>query len=522
MSCGDNDTQEQEQLMPRRRQVRRVDKSICQKCRQTKSMYIIRNVTFCKTCFEAAVFSRFTKSLHPPLKPPTSSKSAASSGYRPPVQSGSALIALSTGCGSTTLLDLLLTRQYIGKGDDRVIDKTKGEKEPVWRKGWVCYVDFSSVVGEVERQDEGQVQRKGSRMEEVKKWVEGRENGLGWVGLKAEDVFDKGLRSRLRALAGLPLQDVKEEATVQWAVDLKDHALPLSSASSSSSSPPTTPLTHLRNLLTSLPSSSRPQLLTHILSSLLTTVAHTLPHISHVLMGETSTRQAERLISGTALGRGWQLPLELAAVRVEPALPSPEHFITSAKAKGKESETQGFTWLKPMSDLTAKEAAIYCHLRSMSSFTYNARRWDSAGPPRAVGKTKGGVKSLEMLTENFIAGLGASHPATVSTINRTGGKLVFSGKEEDRPYCPVCQIKDQQHLYGETEALAPLLCYSCLTTLTPPTVVSKAKTRAQMAGLDVNGDEPVLLPVWVNEGVKRRQVGREKMKDEIKDFLIEE
>lgn len=87
---------------------------------------------------------------------------------------------------------------------------------------------------------------------------------------------------------------------------------------------------------------------------------------------------------------------------------------------------------------------------------------------------------------------------------------------------PTTISKDQQHLYGETEALAPLLCYSCLTTLTPPTVVSKAKTRAQMAGLDVNGDEPVLLPVWVNEGVKRRQVGREKMKDEIKDFLIEE
>lgn len=167
--------------MPRRRQVRRVDKSICQKCRQTKSMYIIRNVTFCKTCFEAAVFSRFTKSLHPPLKSPTSSRSAASSGYRPPAQSGSALIALSTGCGSTTLLDLLLTRRYIGKGDDRVVDKTKGEKEPVWRKGWVCYVDFSSVVGEIERQGEGQGQREGSRMEEVKKWVEGRENGLGWA-----------------------------------------------------------------------------------------------------------------------------------------------------------------------------------------------------------------------------------------------------------------------------------------------------------------------------------------------------
>ncbi|EAL21965.1 hypothetical protein CNBC1050 [Cryptococcus deneoformans B-3501A] len=504
-----------------------------------------------RTCFEAAVFSRFTKSLHPPLKSPTSSRSAASSGYRPPAQSGSALIALSTGCGSTTLLDLLLTRRYIGKGDDRVVDKTKGEKEPVWRKGWVCYVDFSSVVGEIERQGEGQGQREGSRMEEVKKWVEGRENGLGWVGLRAEDVFDRGLRNRLRLLAGLPIRDDKQEVAAQWAVDLKDHALPLSSPSSSSSPSPT-PLTHLRNLLSSLPPSSRPQLLSHILSSLLTTVAHTLPHISHVLMGETSTRQAERLISGTALGRGWQLPLELAAVRAEPALSSLEHLITSAEAEaeGENKENIGFTWLKPMSDLTAKEAAIYCHLRSLSSFTYNARHWDSAGPPPAAGKTKGGVKSLEMLTENFIAGLGASHPATVSTINRTGAKLVFPGKEEDRPYCPVCQMpvdpsalewksrtaltflstkteptaisKQQQPQHGETEALAPLLCYSCLTTLTPPTVVSKAKAKAQTAGLTVNGDEPVLLPVWVNEGVKRRQMGRREMKDEIKEFLIEE
>lgn len=38
-------------LLVGRRQVRRVDKSICQKCRQTKSMYIIRNVTFCKYAF---------------------------------------------------------------------------------------------------------------------------------------------------------------------------------------------------------------------------------------------------------------------------------------------------------------------------------------------------------------------------------------------------------------------------------------------------------------------------------------
>lgn len=87
---------------------------------------------------------------------------------------------------------------------------------------------------------------------------------------------------------------------------------------------------------------------------------------------------------------------------------------------------------------------------------------------------------------------------------------------------PTAISKQQQPQHDETEALAPLLCYSCLTTLTPPTVVSKGKAKAQTVGLTVNGDEPVLLPVWVNEGVKRRQVGRGEMKDEIKEFLIEE
>lgn len=87
---------------------------------------------------------------------------------------------------------------------------------------------------------------------------------------------------------------------------------------------------------------------------------------------------------------------------------------------------------------------------------------------------------------------------------------------------PTAINKQQQPQHDEIETLAPLLCYSCLTTLTPPTIVSKAKVKAQTAGLNVNGDEPVLLPVWVNEGVKRRQVGRGEMKDEIKEFLIEE
>ncbi|WVQ85594.1 hypothetical protein IAT38_007760 [Cryptococcus sp. DSM 104549] len=527
MSCGNvpegaTDNDGEKVSMQRRRQVRRVDKSICQKCQLQKSMYIIRNVTFCKTCFEAALFARFSKTLHPTLKLPSTTsaptRASASHAYRPPLQPGSALIALSSGCGSTALLDLLLTRGYIGRGDGAVADKTKGEKDCVWGKGWAVYVEFGGVV-------EGLEEREG----EVRELVEGYGKGLGWVGLRAEDVFDKGLRGRLRRMAGVDGGGSEGEETAAISVDLKDPDLPLFPlpTSASGTSTPPTPLTQLRTLLASLPPPSRPSLLAHILSSLLTLTAETLPNISHVLQGETSTRQAQRLIAGTALGRGWALPLELASSR---------------PASGSGPSSQKVTWLKPMKELTVKEAAIYCHLKGLGGWTRNGRRWEASGP---VGKRdargKGGVTSLEQLTEQFIAGLSVTHPSTVSTINRTGDKLVFPG-DYDTPPCPVCQMpvdpsaldwKSRTALTSlptktppppprpaeHTTSLAPLLCYSCLTTFTPQTVV--VRTEETVA-------EPVGMPLWVGEGVGRRlggvgrPVGRKEMRGEIAEFLIDD
>ncbi|ODO11853.1 hypothetical protein I350_00637 [Cryptococcus amylolentus CBS 6273] len=525
MACGNlpegQGTENEEQVnMPRRRKVRRVDKSICQKCQQVKSLYIFRNITYCKPCLEAAIFARITKSLHPPLKPQRStSRMAATSGHRPPPQSGSALVCLSSGCGSTTMLDLLLSKQYIGKGAGIPIDRTKGEKEPIWSKGYVVYVEFGGALNVEER------------TKEIREWVEQRQEGLEFIGVRAEDVYDPAFKSRLRQLGGAI--DGEEVSDIQpLSINLKDSDLPLFPVASSTST--TTPLDQLRTLLASLPPASRPQILSHILSSLVTAVAHALPNISHVLLGETSTRQAQRLISGTASGRGWQLPLELSAVRTEPPVAG--------------TESRGLVWLKPLKDLTTKEAAVYCHIKGLSQWTRNDRKWEVAGP---VGKRdargKGGVASLEMLTEQFIAGLSVTHPSTVSTINRTGDKLVFPGKEEERPHCPVCQLPiDPSALEWKSRTgltslptklnpmpastpstpeatLAPLLCYSCLTTFTPPTVVSKARLAEE------GNVENVALPLWIREGVERRNgggagmpVGREAMKEQIKDFLIGE
>ena len=87
--------------------------------------------------------------------------------------------------------------------------------------------------------------------------------------------------------------------------------------------------------------------------------------------------------------------------------------------------------MQPMKDVSSKEAAIYCHLRGLA--TRNWRGWASVNAK--------GAGSIEMLTERkcsyndrpkvdegqvSIAGLSVTHPATVSTINRTGSKTRLS------------------------------------------------------------------------------------------------
>ncbi|WRT65908.1 uncharacterized protein IL334_002859 [Kwoniella shivajii] len=531
MSCGEipdglANAEEAEAVMPRRRQIRRIDKSLCQRCKTAKSMYLIRNVTYCKACFQHNVFTRFMKTLHPPLKPSTTSDGGTNAkskqtqgGLRPPKQIGSSLIGLSGGSSSLTMLDLLISKQYIGDDNDRIIDKTKGEKEPIWNKGFVIYVEFDHILNNQlhgsttpGNQDESLLT---SRLEEIENWVKEQNHNLTFIGLNAEDVFDPNLKKRIKALVGIQEGNEDTQSAEGISVDLKNPDLPLFPIPSSSTST-TTPLDQLRSLLASLPAPSRPSLLSSILTSLITITSQTIPNISHILLGETSTRQAQRLISGTASGKGYTLPLELAV---------------SYKAEN------AITILKPMKEITTKETAIYSYLKGWNGFIRNERKWDNAGPKsKKDSRGKGDIKSLESLTELFIATLAVTHPSTVSTINRTGDKLMFTGEKGQEVSCPVCQLPVDPHALQwksrtaltslptktiadisspddeKNEKLATLLCYACLTTFTPPTVVAKALR---------SDTEPVQLPYWIGENV-RRKVARVEMKEDIKDFLIGE
>lgn len=140
---------------------------------------MLRSLPYCKGCFFPSVQQRFLRHIYGPLRPQSSKKNAS----RPPVQPGQVLVALSGGAGSVAMLDHLMESGLVGAGDGARADKTKGEKEVVWDKGTVVYVEFAGVTGMKER------------LVEMKEVAE--KQGLGFIGVRAEDVYDVELEQRL-------------------------------------------------------------------------------------------------------------------------------------------------------------------------------------------------------------------------------------------------------------------------------------------------------------------------------------
>lgn len=259
------------------------------------------------------------------------------------------------------------------------------------------------------------------------------------VVIRAEEAYDPALVERLRAYGQEPDAAAAAASRVAHAVSVNltqpgahrsvvytsIHALtppaelPISSTASTAASP----LESLTSLLTTLPSASHPHILANILTSLLHLVASHLPGIAHLLLGETSTRQAQMIIAGTAIGNGWGLPIELQGAHAVPKAGRP------ARTRGDDAspvtrrtttpvpfpDTDHVTRIKPLREAMYKEAAYYCHIKRIP--TVNHRLWDrtagTAGVAQAGDKTrikgvaeargKGGINSLEKLTEGASA-----------------------------------------------------------------------------------------------------------------------
>ncbi|KAJ9108819.1 hypothetical protein QFC21_000139 [Naganishia friedmannii] len=573
MSCsnvpdGAGTAAEEQLLMPRKK---RAATGMCVKCKSEKGRILRLSIAYCKPCFQLQYYARLAKTLHPPLYPaPTviTTTTVPPGGQtpvkqlvgRPPQQAGDMVIGLSGGAGSMSLLDIMVAKGYIGTRENSNGQKTasgtvvleRGKKEATWRKAWAVHVDFSNVIPEIEDQ---------SPM--ISKFLDERfpDYNIELVVIRAEEAYSTDLANRLQAYALASVSESTQSAHHGVTVDLTKPELPIVTSSSTSQSP----LESLTALLQTLPSASHPHLLNNILTSLLQLACSYLPNIGQLLLGETSTRQAQNIIAGAAIGNGWGLPIDLQGVYVFPkfgATAPPQQDSRDDSLPVTRSSTpvsqpvNHITRIKPLRESMIKEAAYYCHIKRIP--TVNHRMWDRTigsmtGQVRIKGvgeaRGKGGINSLEKLTEDFITNLGATHPSTVSTISRTGSKLVFkrqpgSANEErngqarstrENVVCPLCglpaepssldwkartaltslgKILDTIPTEGSLDSsvnrkpnhahdLAPLLCYACLTAMSPSStgVIGGAVSQTTTSS---SGDHGVGLPFWVSDRVSAR------------------
>lgn len=128
---------------------------------------------------------------------------------------------------------------------------------------------------------------------------------------------------------------------------------------------------------------------------------------SKVFTGETGTVLAAKLLSTIALGRGSQIREESGFV---------------------DGRDPAVTILRPMREFTSKEVALFNH---HSGVRHRVQRTPSTGRDSRA--------SISRLTESFLNGLQEDFPSTISTVWRTGDKLV--SRTSSTTLCKLCGSK---------------------------------------------------------------------------------
>lgn len=148
---------------------------------------------------------------------------------------------------------------------------------------------------------------------------------------------------------------------------------------------------------------------------------------------------------------------------------------------------------------------------------------------------KSSSASLQQKTEEFISGLTTDFPHTVNTVFRTGDKVCSSQRSGDEcSTCPMCNspitdtnraaenVKENGVTKGEGDGGCCGTgddCGSSCFTLTSDEVKERLCYACNLTFLDMGCNVDVLPAHVVHNATT--EVKRERMKDSIKEFLLE-
>ncbi|KAG1611381.1 hypothetical protein G6F46_009299 [Rhizopus delemar] len=152
---------------------------------------------------------------------------------------------------------------------------------------------------------------------------------------------------------------------------------------------------------------AKEDLLWHIKMDMLLTVARR-EGCTYIFFGDSATRQAIKMISWTAKGRGYSLPLDIS---VDNEL------------------TFDVGIMRPMKDMLSKEIGLYNYFSGIHRLLL---------PPYNFGTMMPAKSSIDRLTEGFINRLEREFPSTVSTVCRTTLKLTPSKDMDYQRSCALC------------------------------------------------------------------------------------
>ena len=236
---------------------------------------------------------------------------------------------------------------------------------------------------------------------------------------------------------------------------------------------------------------------------------------SKIMFADCASRISVRLLSDISQGRGGDLPYDT----------------------GFSDDRHGdVIFVRPMREFMTKEIGLYNFFHNVETVLIPT-----------LGTMSHSHSSIDRLTENFVSGLQADFPFTVSTIFRTGDKLSVKEVSEDVAACALC---------GVPMSVNPTLLSTLTDSVSSVKLDTDAKNTPQSAsdccggcgsGCSSSSSEQVLskedildtfcygcrltlkdskftvsdLPSSVLEAATK-VYHRAQMKEQIKDFLLDE
>ncbi|KAG5462706.1 MAG: hypothetical protein BJ554DRAFT_3949 [Olpidium bornovanus] len=355
----------------------------CGKCKRRPANVALRHALFCRDCFIAGVRHKFHASVQR-VRPQLS---------QAPDEGARVLLAFSGGPASRLLLHAFRALQ----GD--AAEKLGRQAPRLFSGAVVAHVDESVAFCEG-------AEKRAATADAARRVAE--LSGFEFVGCSLEAAYD------IDAAPGEPrLLSVSSNAAGSA---IQSSFVPADSTNSTE---------QLMSALKVLKGSGREALVRQLRIRLLASIARR-ERCQVVMFGNSMTRLAVRALSLTSEGRGYVMPQETAVVNKDVGDLGCEGFLNSAD----QCTSGALTFLRPLSDLLAKEIGIYNWYLGLDRSLVHTRLLI----PRS--QVKG---SIERLTEDFIVGLDKGFPATVSTVARTVAKVTTRASSDRQHWrCPIC------------------------------------------------------------------------------------